>query len=98
MTLDSPASATEKVLGVGVNILFWRGVFDALGLPAVLGALVAAGSMTIAADPAASRKLRQVAGVLAAPGAMTIQVLRENELTMVEPEAPPEDAPEWRDI
>ena len=88
--LDSPASPTEKVLGVGVNVLVWRGLAEALGFPKVLGAVIAAGAMTIAADASAAPKLRQFANVLSAPGAMTIHALREGQLTIVETEGEPD--------
>ena len=83
MVLDTPATPTEKVLGVGANVIVYRGLADAVGLPAWLGALVAAASMVIAADDTADPRMRRVAGLLSAPGAVLIHALREHQLTAV---------------
>ena len=80
MMIDE-TTGTEKALAIAVNVLVWRGVADAAGRPGWWGALLAAVGMAVAADPTAPPTLAKIGGIVSAPGALTVTVLRDKGLT-----------------
>jgi len=77
ITLDSPATSTERVLAALANVLTLRAAAKAVGWPEHIGTLIAAVSMAVAADPGIQqRQLKRIAGLLSAPGAIVVATLR----------------------
>jgi len=79
--MNDETTGTEKALAVAVNVLVWRGLADAAGRPGWWGAMLAAVGMAVAADPTAPPLLAKIGGVVSAPGALTVTVLRDRGLT-----------------
>jgi hypothetical protein len=75
-------TTSELTIAAVVNVLTYRALASAAGLPGWSGALVAASAMAIAADPAAPETARRVAGTLSAPGALAVQLMRSEKLTL----------------
>lgn len=79
--MDTETSGTEKALAVAINVLVWRGLADAAGRPGWWGAMLAAVGMAVAADPTAPPLLAKLGGIVSAPGALTVTVLRDTGIT-----------------
>ena len=78
ITLDSPASPTERVLAALANVLTLRAAAKAIGWPEHIGTLTAAIAMAVAADPGIQQPmLKKAAGLLSAPGAVVVATLRD---------------------
>ena len=78
VTLDSPASPTERVLAALANVLALRAAAKAVGWPEHVGTLTAAIAMAVAADPGIQQPaIKRVAGLLSAPGAIVVATLRD---------------------
>jgi hypothetical protein len=76
---------TDFVIAASVNVLTLRAIASGLGAPGWTGAMVAAAAMAIAADDQVSPNFRKVAGLLSAPGAITVQLLTERKALNQEP-------------
>jgi hypothetical protein len=79
--MNDGTTGTEKALAVAVNVLVWRGLADAAGRPGWWGAMLAAVGMAIAADPTTPPLLAKIGGIVSAPGALTVTVLRDQGIT-----------------
>lgn len=78
--MDNQGTASELAIAAIVNVVVYRALFAVVRLPGWLGGALAAGSMAVATDQTASARARQLAGALSAPGAVTVQILRQNKL------------------
>jgi hypothetical protein len=87
--MEDNTTGTEKALAVAVNVLVWRGLADAAGRPGWWGAMLAAVGMAVAADPTAPPLLAKIGGVVSAPGALTVTVLRDSGMTEQVPSGEP---------
>jgi len=76
---EHAATPTEKALAVAVNILVWRGIWDAIGRPGWEGSILAGFGMAAAADPDAPAILSKIGGIISTPGAITVTVLRQTQ-------------------
>ncbi len=76
---EHAATPTEKALAVAVNILVWRGIWDAIGRPGWEGSILAGFGMAAAADPDAPAILSKLGGIISTPGAITVTVLRQTQ-------------------
>ena len=84
-TVADQGTASELAIAAVVNVVVYRALFSVVRLPGWLGGALAAGSMAVATDPSASARARQLAGVLSSPGAVTVQILRQNKLINGQP-------------
>lgn len=76
--IDTPGTTgTEKALAVTVNILVWRSLVEAVGGKGWAGALIAAFGMSVAADPSSPPILGKLGGIISAPGAVTVSIIRD---------------------
>lgn len=76
---------TDFVIAASVNVLTLRALATGVGAPGWVGAMVAAAAMAIAGDDQVNPDLRKVAGLLSAPGAITVQLLTERKAINQEP-------------
>jgi hypothetical protein len=72
------ATDTEFVIAASVNVLTLRALAAGMGAPGWVGAMAAGVSMAVSADKTAPARVRQIADLLSAPGALAIQIIREN--------------------
>jgi hypothetical protein len=70
---------TDFVIAASVNVLTLRAIAAGVGAPGWAGAMVAAAAMAIAGDETVDPQLRKIAGALSAPGAVTVQILKDNQ-------------------
>ncbi len=84
MSGEVRTTSVERVLAAVVNVEVGGFVSDALGGPKWLGRLVAGLGMAAAGDPTMPEVIRQVGKVVAAPGAITVAVLREQGVPVIE--------------
>lgn len=71
-------SDTDFVIAASVNVLTLRAIAAGVGAPGWAGAMLAAAAMAIAGDEEIDPQLRKIAGALSSPGAVTVQILRDN--------------------
>ena len=92
---SAEATPTEKALAVAVNILVWRGIWDAIGRPGWEGSILAGFGMAAAADPEAPKLLSKIGGIIATPGAITVTVLRQTQELQAELAGDPPKESSW---
>ena len=92
---EPEATPTEKALAVAVNILVWRGIWDAIGRPGWEGSILAGFGMAAAADPDAPQLLSKLGGIISTPGAITVTVLRQTQELQAELAGDPPKEASW---
>ena len=80
----SNATSVEKVLAALVNLEVAGQVSSALGGPKWAGRLISALGMAAAGDDSVPKSLRAIGRVVAAPGALTVSVLRDHGIPVLE--------------
>jgi len=77
-------TSVEKVLAALVNLEVAGHVATALGAPKWTGRLTSALGMAAAGDPDMPKALQTVGRIVAAPGALTVSVLRDHGVPVLE--------------
>ena len=78
------ATSVEKVFGALVNLAVGGYVAEALGAPAWVGRAVSALGMAAVADESVPPALRAIGRATSAPGALTIGLLRDQGIPVLE--------------
>ncbi len=71
---------TDFVIAASVNVLTMRALAAGFGIPGWVGAMVAAGAMAVAGDSQVDPQVQKIAGLIAAPGAVAVQLLTDRDL------------------
>jgi len=79
----SPTSV-ERVLAALVNLEVAGHVADAMGAPKWAGRLTSALGMAAAGDQSMPKTLQTIGRIVAAPGALTVSVLRDRGIPVLE--------------
>lgn len=88
-------SPAERAVAVSVNVTLYGMVAGSLGAPRVVGVVLAAIAMALAVDERVSPGWRKIGGLLAAPGAVAVSVLREQGVLLDPPSEPPPPTATW---
>lgn len=82
--MSNGTTSVERVLAAVVNVEIGGFVAHAMGGPKWAGRLVSALGMAAAGDPTMPEGVRRIGRVIAAPGALTVAVLREQGVPVLE--------------
>lgn len=82
--MSKSATSVERVLAALVNLEVAGHVASALGAPKWAGRLTSALGMAAAGDPSMPQTLQTIGRIVAAPGALTVSVLRDRGIPVLE--------------
>lgn len=84
MSDPQKATSVEKVFGALINLAVGGYVAESMGAPAWVGRAVSALGMAAVNDPSVPPALRAIGRATSAPGALTIGLLRDQGIPVLE--------------